>query len=141
MSTNLAKQTMPLRLLRKTANNRLLKRGRGQPQEKVVASKKARPVTESSSSVVASSFGEMARKTFTVEEVRVKADAHLKRAMRVVFYHGLSHLDAKDVRIKHLEQSLDKAIAQEASHHEELVIVQTKASDEVMAHHKQLGLL
>lgn len=107
------------------------------------AHNKVRPVIEGSSFTVASVFREIARETFSFEEVRrwnkrdeFEADAHFKRAMSEVFCHELSRLAAKNVRINHLEQSLDKAAAIEASLRDELVAVQTKAKKEVTAHRK-----
>lgn len=65
----------------------------------------------------------MANETFAAEEVRewskrdeAEADSHLKRTIGEVFYHGLNCLVPKDVRIQHLEHSLDTLTAQEASH-------------------------
>lgn len=90
----------------------------------------------------------MARETYSLEEVRqwnkryeTEADAHLKRAIGEVFYHGLNRLAAKDVRIKHLEESLDKAAGIEASLRDELAVVQSKAKEEATSFRKQQGLL
>lgn len=62
----------------------------------------------------------MAKEKYSIEEVHRwnkrdggESDTHLKRAIGEVFYHGLNRLAVKDVRIMHLEESLDKAAAKE----------------------------
>lgn len=119
-----------------------------QTQETAKTTKKSRPTSESSLSAIAIIFGEMAKDSFTSEKVwkwhnRIEAEANstLKWAMGEVFYHGLNILATKYVRIKHLEHLVGKVSALEASHHEKLVVVQSKANEEVTTHRKELGTL